>query len=261
MIFLTEKSIRQNIKKFGFKDVNSATIEFLNKTLENFNYNSIKNALKEEQKINKQNGGSGAVGHTVLPSKYFGIDSENYFTSAESKNMNVTNNMIRPAIQTHDLSGSIKGGKSKYTGGSGAHGHTVLPSEYFGVNSGSYFEHLKAPNNGTNMNVTNAMIRPAIQTHDLSGLIKGGSIKKDVDFSVSTRAFKNSLNEALLKFKSISNIKFFKSKDVILKFKNDFMQLIGEVLTKVYEKNKNQQLQLSHIKKILKLEKYNILKK
>lgn len=257
MIFLTEKSIRQNIKKFGFKDVNSSIIELLNNSLENFTIHSIKKALKQHKKFNKQNGGSGAVGHTVLPSEYFGIDSKSYFTSAESTNMNVTNTTIRPTIQTHDLSGSIKGGKSKYTGGSGAHGHTVLPSEYFGVNSGSYFEHLKSPFNGTNMNVTNTMIRPVISTNDLSGSIKGGSSTQQY-FNVSKSAFKNSLNEARLKLQSTSAIKI--SQEVTDKLQNQFEKLISEVLTKVYKKNQNNNLQLQHIHEIMQQRKYSILK-
>lgn len=260
MIFLNEKSIRLNIKKFGFNSIDSATVILFNKNLEKFNEYSIKQALKNNKKINKQNGGSGSVGHTVLPSEYFGINTKNYFTNAESTNMNITNSMIRPVIQTQDLSGSIKGGKSKYNtyGGSGAHGHTVLPSEYFGNNSGSYFEHLEPPTNGTNMQVTNSMIRPVIKTYDLTGVIHGGAINNK--FTISKNAFKNSLNEALLKFQSPQNaVKL--SPDVSQKLQNKFELLMTEILNKANKANKKEpQLQLYHIKEVMQQKKYEFLK-
>jgi len=254
MIFLTEKSIHQNIKKFGFTETNSQVIELLNKCLINFTNQSIKKALTQHKKIIKQNGGSGAVGRTVLPSEYFGINSGSYSPNSSGTNMNVNNSLIRPAILTHDLSGKITGGKGKNIhGGSGAHGHTVLPSEYYGVNSGSYFENLKGLNIGTNMNVTNSMIRPAILTHDISGSIKGGAVKQ---FSISKSAFKNALNEARIKYQNNISI----PQETVLELQHKFEQLMTEVLLKTEKKSGNQNLQSSHLHEILQQRKYNILK-
>jgi len=267
MIFLTEKSIRQNIKKFGFKDTNSRVIELFNRCIENFASQSIKKALKQHRKFNKQNGGDGAVGRTVLPSEYFGINSGNYFSNPDGTNMNVTNSVIRPSIVTHDLSGSIKGGKNtkescgskcseqqRQCGGSGAHGHTVFQSEYFGVNSGNFFEKLQGSEFGTNMNVTNSMIRPAILTHDLSGSIKGGSASKH--FSVSKSAFKNALNEARNKYQNNISI----PQETIVNLHNQFEKIITEVLSKAEKKSESEQLQHNQVQEILQQKKYQILR-
>lgn len=267
MIFLTEKSIRQNIKKFGFKDTNSRVIELFNRCIENFAAQSIKKALKQHRKLNKQQGGSGAVGSTVLPSEYFGINSGNYFSNSDGTNMHVTNSVIRPSIVTHDLSGSIKGGKNtkescgskcnkqqRQCGGSGAHGHTVFQSEYFGVNSGNFFEKLQASEFGTNMDVTNSMIRPAILTHDLSGAIKGGASSKQ--FSVSKSAFKNALNEARNKYQNNISI----PQETIGALQNKFEQLMSEILSKAQKKTEGEQLQHNQLQEILQQRKYQILR-
>jgi len=273
MIFLTEKSIRQNIKKFGFKDTNSRVVELLNRCIENFASQSIKKALKQHRKFNKQSGrgallqgGSGAVGRTVLPSEYFGINSGNYLSNSDGTNMNVTNSVIRPSIITHDLSGSIKGGKNtkescgskcneqRQCGGSGAHGHTVFQSEYFGVNSGNFFEKLQGSEFGTNMNVTNSMIRPAILTHDLSGAIKGGSSSKY--FNVSKSAFKNALNEARNKYQNNVSI----PQETVVALHNQFEKLITEVLSKAEKKSESEQLQHNQVQEILQQRKYQILR-
>lgn len=251
MIFLTEKSIRQNIKKFGFKETNSQVIELLNKSLINFTNQSIKKALKQHK---KQNGGSGATGHTVLPSEYFGINSGNYQSKLSGTNMNVTNSLIRPAILTHDLSGSITGGKNKKCiGGSGADGHTVLPNKYFGVNSTSHFETLKGIEFGNNMNITNSIIRPAILTHDISGSIKGGALKK---FTISKSAFKNALNESRIKYKNNISI----SQETVLELQNKFEQLITEIISKAQKKSTNELLHQSLLQEVLQQKKYQILK-
>ena len=267
MIFLTEKSIRQNIKKFGFKDTNSRVVELLNRCIENFSAQSIKKALKQHRKFNKQSGGDGAVGRTVLPSEYFGVNSGNYFSNSDGTNMNVSNSIIRPSIVTHDLSGSIKGGKNNkescgsrcngqesQCGGSGAHGHTVFQSEYFGVNSGNFFEKLQGSEFGTNMNVTNSMIRPAILTHDLSGAIKGGSTSKY--FSVSKSAFKNALNEARNKYQNNLSI----PQETIAALQNKFEKIMTEVLSKVEKKSESEQLQHNQVQEILQQRKYQILR-
>jgi hypothetical protein len=128
MIFLTEKSIRQNVKRFGFKSYDTEVLTAINNSLKKFTENKLQKALKKHKTVSRTTQRGGRV---------------------------------------------------------------VLPSEYFGVTSGSHFEQLT--NHGADMNVTEAMIRASIPTNDLSGAIKGGA---RVHFAISKKSLANALQEA-----------------------------------------------------------------
>ena len=108
------------------------------------------------------------------------------------------------------------GNKLKKSGG-----RIVLPSEYFGHESGSYFKNLS--NNGTDMSVTDSMIRPAISTHDITGVITGGS---SASFNMPLKSFKLGLSEV--------NIKL--SNEHTHKLKNDFEVLMTKMLKNIAKK-------------------------
>lgn len=108
MIFLTQNSINKNLNNFGFEKNNNEQMHSLfNNYLENFLKNKFQQAMKKHNGKN-QRGGSGAHGHTVLPSEYFGLNSGKYNASVTDINMNVTDTLIRPQILTNDPSGVIK---------------------------------------------------------------------------------------------------------------------------------------------------------
>ena len=109
-----------------------------------------------------------------------------------------------------------KAGKKAPSGG-----RTVLPSEYFGKESPSYFESLA--NNGTDMSVTNSMIRPSIQAHDLTGAITGGNSQC---FSVSLRSLSLALKEAKVKVPKAES----------LQLKEEFEKLVGNMLRQMSKK-------------------------
>jgi hypothetical protein len=128
-------------------------------------------------------------------------------------------------------------------------GRTVFPSEYFGHESGSYFESLN--NNGTDMSVTNTMIRPAILTQDLSGAITGG--KSDVKkFKVSNNVIQNAVME--VKTNLSKNIALKKS--AISHLKQDFETKMNEILQKTHAKSESQHLSIDLLKKVLSMKKY-----
>jgi hypothetical protein len=99
MIFLPERTVRQNIKKFGFQTLDHDAFTELNSYLEHFVANSIKKLQKG--------------GRIVLPSEYFGSTSGSYVDAPSHTNMAVSETLIRPAILTQDLTGAIKGGAPK----------------------------------------------------------------------------------------------------------------------------------------------------
>lgn len=194
MIFITEKSIKPNLKKFGFSSYDAEVLVTLNDALLKFAKNRMGQVLK------KHNIDVIEVQHVVAQ----------------------------------------KGGR------------TVLPSEYFGIESGSYFDSLK--HNGTDMSVTNAMIRPTILTNDLSGVITGGAARR---FVVSKSVFTNVLNEAKV---ALSKEVAIKSK-AALQLKEEAENKLSEVLDKACSKAKKTS-HLSHdlLNKVLAQKKYDNLR-
>lgn len=131
-------------------------------------------------------------------------------------------------------------------------GRIVLPSEYFGIESGSYFENI-SHNNGTNMTVTNTMIRPMQHTVDLTGAIIGGSNKI---FTISKNALKNALNEANVILEK--NIKIDNDTYVHIKYK--FEKIMTEIFRKASKKTTDNNLELSNLENIVNQSKYKELK-
>ena len=105
-------------------------------------------------------------------------------------------------------------------------GKIVLPSEYFGKESSSYFESLD--NNGANMSVTDSMIRPSIPASDVTGAITGGAV---LSFKIPMNTFTMALADA-----KDFDIKIPKSN--ALKLKEEFEELLTTLMTKLSKKKK-----------------------
>lgn len=107
MIFITEKTVRANLNKFGIKTTGAQAVteitRYLNACLESFTKTKVATAMKKTSK-------SMSGGRIVLPGEYFGAESTRYFPTVTSTDMSVTAEVIRPAILTHDISGVIQGG-------------------------------------------------------------------------------------------------------------------------------------------------------
>lgn len=116
MIFLTDKSVRSNLKKFGITSYDPAVMNLVNQYLENYTKNTIAKATKQNKNLTSLEAQHvfQAGGRTVLPSEYFGVESGSYFETLKSNgtDMAVTNSAIRPTVATYDLSGAIKSGGS-----------------------------------------------------------------------------------------------------------------------------------------------------
>lgn len=166
MIFLTDKSIRSNMNKFGFKTYDANVIALVNQYLQNYTKNTISRAARRNKDVD------------VLEASH--------------------------VIQ--------------------AGGRIVMPSEYFGVESGSYFSELK--NNGTDMSVTNSMIRPAVVTYDLSGAIKSGGA--DRQFNVSQKALQGAISEAKVALQRNLRLR----SDANIAMRQGFQNIMTEILQK-----------------------------
>jgi histone H3/H4 len=111
IIFITDKQVRKNFKKFGCKNIDAAVVELINKTLFNFVTKKMKKvtaknkALTRFDAIHFQNGG-----RVLFPSEYFGVPSNHYVASPANNgvDMSVKDTWIRPPM---DLMRPLEGGK------------------------------------------------------------------------------------------------------------------------------------------------------
>lgn len=189
MIFLTEKSIRQNVKKFGFKSYDAEVLSAINASLKNFTEHKLQKALKKHKTASRTQRG----------------------------------------------------------------GRVVLPSEYFGVTSGSHFEQLA--NHGANMNVTEAMIRASIPTNDLSGAIKGGAMAK---FSIPKKSLANALQEAKTSLQQEAQIK----SEVSSALQKQFEELMTSLLKKASKSQRGvEHLSIHEFQKALSQKKFASLRR
>jgi hypothetical protein len=119
---------------------------------------------------------------------------------------------------------------------------TTLPLEYFGVKTGHYFEN---PPQGTNMAVTDSMIRPALSVVDLQNTIEGGSKK----FAVPAISVKRAC-EAVGKKTTAAQQRVIKSK---------FENVLQDVIRKASKKNTGDHLSLTSLQAVLEQRQYQKL--
>lgn len=127
MKIITEKSVRENFMKYGFKSADEQTIEIMNKSFGGFLKKTLAKAekvakggiIKEEHVMKAIGGGSKQSGGRVtMPLEYYGVNSGHYHENPEmGANMDVTDTTIRPAMNVNDPSGLIE--KFDMTGGAG----------------------------------------------------------------------------------------------------------------------------------------------
>ena len=123
---------------------------------------------------------------------------------------------------------------------------TTLPLEYFGVDSKHY--HDNAPQ-GTNMAVTNSLIRPAFAVNDPMGLIAGGGARTQAQFSVPLTAVKQVCQKQGVAVSGAAQ------KVLQQKFDSEFSQ----VLAKVSKKFGSEQLKGADLEQVLKQKKFQKL--
>ena len=123
---------------------------------------------------------------------------------------------------------------------------TTMPLEYFGVDSKHY--HDNAPQ-GTNMAVTNSLIRPAFAVNDPMGLIAGGGARTQAQFSVPLTAVKQVCQKQGVAVSGAAQ------KVLQQKFDSEFSQ----VLAKVSKKFGSEQLKGADLEQVLKQKKFQKL--
>ena len=195
MIFITDKSVRSNLKKFGFSSYDPSVLNMINQYLQNYAHNTIAKAAK--------------------------------------KHKNLSTLEAQHVLQ--------------------AGGRTVLPSEYFGVESGSYFNSLKS--HGTDMAVTGDMIRPVVTTYDLSGAIKTGG--SDRLFKLPKKSLNYAISEAKVSLQRDIRVR----SAATLAMQQHFQNIMSEVLQKICGRKlcTNEHLTESALKKVASQRKYNII--
>jgi hypothetical protein len=118
MIFENMKAIQKNLKKYNYKRFDEKTLELLNNTLYNFLKNSIRKLEKKYNKLEKVEEKHVKAlfgGDPVMPSEWYGVNSERYSDDVDYQSTNATNSLIRQRLNVDDPSGIIQeGGKNRY---------------------------------------------------------------------------------------------------------------------------------------------------
>lgn len=96
MNYISERSAKLNLKKYGYSKIDSSTTEAFNTALKNYTKNSLKKLLKK--------------GGTVMPSEFYGVDSGKYHDTVPKVPTGVTESYIRPPLYTSDPTGFIQDG-------------------------------------------------------------------------------------------------------------------------------------------------------
>lgn len=129
---------------------------------------------------------------------------------------------------------AAKFAKQSSRGGRQAGGRILMPSEYFGVDSGRYDANASA---GSNLNTTDSWIRTPLSASDPTGAITGGAAGgAQKRFACTTKAVKD-VSEKLSKFE-------FKQHH-IKQVKAQFEERMTKFMNSVDRKNKNNETHLS----------------
>lgn len=106
IIFITDKQIRKNLRKFEFKTMDESVSSLLNKTLYTFVHKKLQSAAKKAKSNEKgvrvikgvhiQSGG-----RVLMPSEYFGVPSNHYVENPVNNgvDMSVRDAWIRPPME------------------------------------------------------------------------------------------------------------------------------------------------------------------
>lgn len=107
LVFVAEKTVRSNLKKFNVRSFDKAVFERLNASL-------LKFAVHELSKKRAMSGGgcgcgtknlSMMGGRVLMPAEFFGATTNHYVPEALGQNMGVTEQFIRPAMDAHMAGG------------------------------------------------------------------------------------------------------------------------------------------------------------
>lgn len=166
---------------------------------------------------------------------------QNFVANAIQKAQKVSSKEGKQIVEEKHMLSAFQGKKGRLTGGA----ETTLPLEYFGVNSKHYHE--DAPL-GTDMQVTNSMVRPAFLVNDPAGVLQQvGSSKRT--FKISSAAVKSILNE--------HNVQVRQNAQKLMQEK--FEGAFEQVLAKVAKKFGTNELQGSQLQEILNQQKFQKL--
>lgn len=129
-------------------------------------------------------------------------------------------------------------------------GRVILPSEYFGVDSGKYADTVAA----VDMSVTSELIRPALLVDDPTGAIMQGGASK---FSISSTAFKSCVNEQM---SSLKLHDLTMSSKALKALQNNYETLMDGALKKTSKEYKSNELSSHNLETVLKMNKYSLLR-
>lgn len=116
MVFVTEKQVRKNFRKAGFKAVDVGVVELVNKAAVNYVRNTLEKALQKNKNAQEleashiANAQGQKGGRVLMPAEYFGVATNHYIEPGPKTfgtDMSVTAEQIRPPFSAA-LSGGAK---------------------------------------------------------------------------------------------------------------------------------------------------------
>lgn len=216
---MNDKSLKTQIKVYKIKLSDSHQVSArINDLLYRYIKFAMIPVIKKINKTrvkNKQKGG-----RTILPLEYFGIDTENYYSANSLPNKyngkimdQSTNTIVRPALLREMQNG----------------GRAVLPSEYYGEMSSSYY--IDPPIGQIMDQSTDNVIRPELDMSVMSpGQVGGGH------FKISKKKVQENIHKILIEL----NADKIKIQDVVIKnLKDKYERLLDEIFNNLYGKELN----------------------
>ena len=155
------------------------------------------------------------------------------------KDSQIKNNLKKWGFNTYNnnINEALNKALVKFISNKQSGGRVVMPSEYFGVNSGRYSTNVDF---GSSLSVTNSHIREPLDAFDPSGGIVGGAAQK---FSITHKSISDLL--------ATQNVKLPAS--AVKNLKNDFENKVSQVLNNAKQSSRNSNnLSLSAYQKAMK---------
>ena len=193
--------IASKLSSFGFSDVDNAALLKLNMITEALIFNMLNNVLYVTT----------ALGVKTIKKAHFGgvlkilKDCANRCEKQPRKAISKAKTLVKPSPKSKSKSNSKSSSSSKQTGG------TVLPSEYFGIDSGRYFDDVMSHDTAYLDDLTRG---PLYVQEAGASSSSSSSSKKGTSSASSSFITPCQIKEIITKYKQEMDVDFKVAKDV-----------------------------------------------